>query len=271
RDGALWVSTNTGGLNRRDPVTGEFTQFHHDSANPRSLSAESVYGVAEDASGNLWVGTQNGLNRLDANGREFTRFFHERDKSPRLAYNWVVPLHVGPSKRLWIGTVGGGVDRWNESTASFEHFSLSKLLNAEAEFDFIYALHETSDGRLWVGTRMGLVVLDPDRNTATRVDLAPVPEGEFPLVTAIYADKKGRLWITTIEHGVLILDPATGRSMRPHAGAIGEAGSLPDSEYLSIAATDNTVFVGSWGEGLYSAPLEEPQFWLLTPSAEGTG
>ena len=90
-DGALWVSTNTGGLNRRDPVTGQFTQFHHDSANPRSLSSESVYGVAQDANGNLWVGTQNGLNRLDANGREFTRFFHERDKSASLAHNWVVP------------------------------------------------------------------------------------------------------------------------------------------------------------------------------------
>jgi ligand-binding sensor domain-containing protein len=83
-DGALWVSTNTGGLNRQDPLTGEFTQFHHDSANPRSLSAESVYGVEQDASGNLWVGTRNGLNRLDANGREFTRFLHEREPCPQL-------------------------------------------------------------------------------------------------------------------------------------------------------------------------------------------
>ena len=270
-DGVLWVSTNTGGLNRRDPVTGEFTQFHHDSANPRSLSSESVYGVAQDASGNLWVGTRNGLNRLDANGREFTRFFHERDKSASLANNWVVPLHLGPSKRLWIGTMGGGIDRWDEATSSFEHFSLSKLVNGAAEYDFIYALHETADGRVWAGTAVGLVVLDPVRNTASRVDLATVPEGELPLVTAIYADRKGRLWIATIEHGVLILDPATGRSMRPHAGAIGETGSLPDTEYLSIAGTDNTIFVGSWGKGVYSAPLEEPQFWLLTPAANGIG
>ena len=271
RDGALWVSTNTGGLNRRDPVTGQFTQFHHDSANPRSLSAESVYGVAQDANGNLWVATQNGLNRLDANGREFTRFFHQPDNAASLASNWVFPLHLGQSKRLWIGTVGGGVDRWDETTGSFEHFSLSKLTNGDPAYDVIYALHETADGRVWVGTRMGLVVLDPVRNTASRVDLATVPKDEYPLVTALYADKKGRLWIATIEHGVLLLDPATGSSMRPHAGALGEPGSLPDSEYISLAGTDNTIFVGTWGSGVYSAPLEEPQFWLLTPEASGTG
>ncbi len=271
RDGALWVSTNTGGLNRRDPVTGEFTQFHHDSANPRSLSSESAYGMAEDTHGNLWVATQEGLNRLEPNGRDFTRFFHQRDTAASLAANWVVPLHLGPSKRLWIGTVGGGVDRWNETTGGFEHFSLAKLIDGTAEYDFIYALHETGDGRLWVGTRIGLVVLDPVTNKAQRVDLATVPENQLPLVTAIYADKKGRLWIATIEHGVLVLDPETGRSMRPHAGALGEPGSLPDSEYLSITGTDNTIFVGSWGRGLYSAPLEEPQFWLLTPQSSGAG
>src|SRR5512137_1274768 len=37
-DGALWVSTNTGGLNRRDPHSGTFTQFHHDSTVASSLS-----------------------------------------------------------------------------------------------------------------------------------------------------------------------------------------------------------------------------------------
>ena len=46
RDGALWVSTNTGGLNRRDPRTGGFTQFHHDSADPRSLSDELIRAIA---------------------------------------------------------------------------------------------------------------------------------------------------------------------------------------------------------------------------------
>ena len=94
-DGALWVSTNTGGLNRRDPRTGKFTQFHHDSSNPRSLSDESIYGVAEDADGRIWVGTQNGLNRLDADGRSFVRYFHESGDANSLAHNWAYALHRG--------------------------------------------------------------------------------------------------------------------------------------------------------------------------------
>lgn len=94
-DGALWVSTNTGGLNRRDPQTGQFTQFHHDSRNPRSLSDESIYGVAQDATGRVWVGTQNGLNRLDAEGRNFVRYFHDSGTAASLAHNWVYALHRG--------------------------------------------------------------------------------------------------------------------------------------------------------------------------------
>jgi len=108
-DGALWVSTNTGGLNRRDPRTGEFIQFHHDSGNPRSLSDDSIYGVAEDADGRVWVGTQNGLNRFDADGRNFVRYFHETGNAASLAHNWVYALHRGASRRLWIGTVVGGM------------------------------------------------------------------------------------------------------------------------------------------------------------------
>jgi hypothetical protein len=39
--------------------------------------------------------------------------------------------------------MGGGIDRWDETTGGFEHFPLSKLANGSAEYDFVYALHET--------------------------------------------------------------------------------------------------------------------------------
>ncbi len=223
---------------------------------------------AQDASGNLWVGTQNGLNRLDANGREFTRFIHQRDNSASLANNYVFPLHVGPSKRLWIGTVGGGIDRWDEATGSFEHFPLSKFADGTADYDVIYALHETVRrtglGRYarwawWCSIRFAR------RRRAIRLShrCPTASSRSSPLSTRT---GKGRLWISTIEHGVLILDPATGRSMRRARRCAGRAGQSAGAAAVPERSRRPTTpsSSGSWGSGVYSAPLEEPQFCSLS-------
>ena len=269
-DGALWVATNTGGLNRRDPRTGEFKQFHHASGDPRSLSDESVYGVGQDAAGRLWVGTQRGLNRLDADGRGFTRFFHDRGTQASLAHDWVYTLHLGPSKQLWIGTVGGGIDRWNDASGSFDHFGLAQLTGGPAGLDDVFAIHEAADGRVWAGTRQGLVVLDPARREAARFNMADAG-GAQPLITALHADRAGRLWIATHAHGVLVVDLAARTWSRAHPGSIGAPGNLPAQPQLSLAATGNTLFVGTWGSGIYRAPLEEPAFRLLATAVDGRG
>ena len=269
-DGALWVSTNTGGLNRRDPHTGKFTQFHHDSKDPRSLSDESTYGVAEDADGRIWVGTQHGLNRLDADGRSFARYFHASGNASSLAQNWVYALHRGASRRLWIGTVGGGIDRWDGASGGFEHFPLAQLTGGSRELDDVFAIHETADGRVWAGTRAGLVILDPASRKARRVDMAN-DAGAQPLITAMHADRYGRLWLATLAHGVLIVDLATGEWQRAHPGSVGAPGNLPAQPQLSIVTSDQLLFVGTWGSGVFRAPLDEPEFRLLTPGSDGGG
>ena len=269
-DGALWVATNTGGLNRRDPRTGTFTQFHHASGDPRSLSDESVYGVGQDAEGRLWVGTQKGLNRLDVDGRGFTRYFHQPEVPGTLAHDWVYTLHLGPSQQLWIGTVGGGINRWNGTTGSFEHFGLARLTGGSPAHDDVFALHEATDGHVWAGTRQGLVELDPVRHEAALFDMADA-NGVQPLVTALHADQAGRLWVATATHGVLVVDLAARRWAHAHPGTIGAPGNLPAQPQLSLASTGNTLFVGTWGSGVYRAPLAEPVFHLLAATADGRG
>ena len=269
-DGALWVSTNTGGLNRRDPRTGKFTQFHHDSKNPRTLSDESIYGVAEDADGRIWVGTQNGLNRLDADGRSFVRYFHDERDAGSLAHNWVYALHRGASRRLWIGTVGGGIDRWDDANGKFEHFPLAQLAGGSRALDDVFAIHEAPDGRVWAGTREGLVVLDPARRTAKRFDLAE----RRGCATAHHHDARGppgRLWVATLAHGVLVVDLATGEWTRARPDSVGAPGNLPAQPQLSLASNDHMLFVGTWGSGVYRAPLDEPVFRLLAPGTDGGG
>lgn len=268
RDGSIWVSTNTAGLNRLDRRTGRFTRYRHDSADDGSLSDPSVYGVAEDDAGRVWVGTQRGLNRLEPDGSRFTRFFREPGSSGSIANDWVYALHYGKSGTLWIGSVGGGIDRWDDAAGRFENLRPSSLAAGSSALDDIFALYEAPDGRLWAGTRGGLVVVDAARRGARVVDLAN-DAGVQPLVTAMRADGSGRLWAATMSHGVIEVDLATGNAKRMDFERDEVPDGTPAQPLLSIAAGHHHVFVGTWGAGVFRAPLEPPPFALLSNDGSG--
>jgi len=270
RDGALWISTNTAGLNRLDRRTGRFTRYRHDSRDAHSLSDPSVYGVAEDGTGKIWVGSQRGLNRLDdAHEGRFTRFLHQDGRNGSLANDWVYALHLGRSGTLWVGTVGGGIDRWDDATGRFENFLPSALTRGGSQrLDDVFALHEAKDGRLWAGTRGGLVVIDPARRTAKLVDLGT--EGDDPaLITCLRADGTGRLWAASMQHGVFEVYPESEKTVRTSVEPGATKSGRPAPSVLSIATGPHHVFIGTWGSGVYRAQLDVPPFQLIGTAESG--
>jgi signal transduction histidine kinase/ligand-binding sensor domain-containing protein len=270
-DGALWIGTLSGGVSRRDPRSGRFTQFRHDPADPRSLSDPTVLAIGQDGEGNMWVATRNGLNRLDANLGAFTRYHHEPEPAPALGRHRVSRVHLGPSGRLWVATHGAGVVRWDADSGDFEHFSLAQLAGGSPGWDSVFAIQETRDGRLWVGTREGLLLLDPVRREARLAKLAR-DAGPEPFVAALHVDRLGRLWIGTLTHGVLVAEQPTGgwpRVAELEAVRVGDG--LSPQQPLSLASTHDSMIVGTWGAGVYRAPLEDPGVRLLTRSADGSG
>lgn len=271
RDGAVWVSTLNGGVNRYDPRSGRFAQFRHDPDDPRSLSDPSAFSVAEDREGNVWVATSFGLNRLDADLRGFTHFHHEPGRAGSLAHARLSKVHVGPSGRLWIATIGAGVDRWDPVSGGFEHFSLAQLAGGSPGLDLVFTIQEASDGRLWVGTRDGLLLLDPLRREALPVKLAPAGDPE-PFVAALHEDRLGRLWIGTLTQGLLVADQPTGdwpQVAQLEPVSVGGGAGAP--QVLSIVSTHDNLLVGTWGAGVFSAPLEGPNLLFLGRSADGRG
>jgi ligand-binding sensor domain-containing protein/DNA-binding CsgD family transcriptional regulator len=262
-DGDLWIGTNTGGLNRYDRESGAFEHFRHDSANPESIIDDSVYGISEGPEGGLWVSTQKGLSRLDRASGRFEHFSHDPENSTSLSYDWAYNLHLGASGNLWISTVGGGVNRWNPASGDFTRFDVAALTDGPPDRNDTFALHEGEGGEMWVGTRQGLVRLDPAAGTAEFIDLGQ-QDGYLPVITGIRADESGRLWLTTMIRGVLIVDPVTGDWQPASPAPLGAAGYLPAQPQMSLVLSSQLVFVGTWGSGVYRAPLRESQFGLLS-------
>jgi signal transduction histidine kinase/ligand-binding sensor domain-containing protein len=270
-DGALWAGTIGGGLIRRDPLTGRTRQYEHDPADPRSLSDPQVLDIAQDGEGNLWVTTRNGLNRLDADLEGFTRYHHVPAPVPDLGRHRVSRLLRSSMGQLWIATHGAGVERWDAQRREFETYSLAQLAGGSPGLDSVFAIAQARGGRLWVGTREGLLLLDPLRREARLVKLAR-SAGPEPFVAALHVDRLGRLWIGTLTHGLMVAEQPAGQWP-----AVAELTSTtveeisPALQTLSLASNHDSIMVGTWGAGVLRAPLADPGVRLLSRKADGSG
>ncbi len=269
REGMLWVGTAAGGLNRYDPRSGRFERFVHDSSDPDSLAGEAVLAISEGPDGALWVATGAGLARLDRASGQFRRFGHDPEVPGTLAAGQPASLHLGRSGRLWAGTVGGGLNLWNPARETFRRFDLAALTAGTEELNDVYSIHEAPDGSVWVGTRYGLVVVDPESETAQELPLAWTSE-YAPAISAMAADRHGRLWLGTLIHGVLIVDMNSREWETDYDNLHGPVGHLTDQPLTSVALSADMVFVGTWSAGVYRSTSHTTSFEWLS-SADGNG
>jgi ligand-binding sensor domain-containing protein/serine phosphatase RsbU (regulator of sigma subunit) len=68
--GILWLGTNNGGLDRFDPGTGTFTNFSKEDGLPNNV----IFGILEDAEGNLWLSSNLGISRFNPITKVFKNF-----------------------------------------------------------------------------------------------------------------------------------------------------------------------------------------------------
>ena len=154
--GLYWIGTDAG-LNSFDPQTEQFTQYLHDPANPQSLSNDQIVALCEDARGQLWVGTQDGLNILDRETGQFTRLYHDPNNPNSLSHNTVFSIYEDPQGQFWIGTYGGGLNRYDPASQTFQHYRVAEgLVN-----DSIYGILPDESGNLWISTNNGLSKFNP--------------------------------------------------------------------------------------------------------------
>ncbi len=270
RDGIIWVATNTGGLNRFDPVTSRFTHYRHRSDDPTTISHDSVYGMAEGPNGDLWAGTQIGLNRIDRQTGAVTRYLSDPEDPGSLSHDYVITVSRDRQNVLWVATVGGGLNRYNAATDTFSHFDLAAMTNSENEVNDVFALAEDSAERLWIGTRQGLLRFDRTRVELENVDLAETGTPQ-PTVTEILIGGDDVLWVGTLNRGIIRVDPASGDWVAYRDYNELEVGGLAAQPQMSLALVKDLLFVGTWGAGLWAARLPDAEFRLYGADAAESG
>lgn len=195
-----------GGLFRYNKGNNTFDKFSHDEQDPASLSSNNVRAIQEDATGNLWVGTEKGLNILKEGS---DGFLHVTTKTaPTLTHDIITAIHRSGNNEIWVGTEYGLNKLKNRKDRyEFKSYVYDNEGDGEALHNHIYNIASlpTKDGTgIWLTTKSGLKTLINEKLTNYKVPNKPASYSLFNSLLVVPGERP--YLITGSESGISFFD-----------------------------------------------------------------
>jgi len=158
-------------------VAGPFKNYiHRGWTSDEGLPQNSVYSIAQDGDGFLWIGTAEGLVKFD--GSEFVLF--DKYSNSSIKSNVILAL-LSDDECLWIGVKSGGVVR--KCGEEFKHFSKEDGLTSETVTSIV-----KSDGKILFGTFGGGITVYEDGKLKPYSKNSFLPESFIYDIVAVEKD-----------------------------------------------------------------------------------
>lgn len=156
----------------------------------QGMGSSFIYHGARDQKGFIWFGSESGVNRFD--GHDF-EYFSTADGLPDNEILYVKPDSKG---RIWFLGYNGKIAFWeNEKLYVPSNHPLLALVDLGAP---VHQFLEDRQGKIWLGSREGLHVLDLEKETY-RPELTRNQGG-------IWEDPEGKIWVWDLEGGYRSLE-----------------------------------------------------------------
>ena len=176
------------------------------------LLQSTVMSTAQDATGYIWLATEDGLYRHD--GYALRRFGRERDDHNGLAGNFIWNVARDASGNLWLAIRNGGVARFDPRTERVTSFRHDPADARSLASDAVRQVMVASSGTIWIATVGGVSRLDGGRLSA--FPLPPATARDFSLgvqgpslIWSLLEDRDGNLWFGSNGGGVYRFDGQT--------------------------------------------------------------
>ena len=158
-DGSIWVGSVQNGLTRIKDGQATIYSVAMDSTR-RTLIDDHVHALAADKMNNLWIATDGGLQVYNPRTNQFSSYTRENGK---IRVNNITSLYYAKGNKMLIGT-SEGLIVLNISTTEMKYLvgnstSMQKFTN-----NYVTQVYEDSRGLIWVGTREGVNIYNPDND-----------------------------------------------------------------------------------------------------------
>lgn len=182
-------------------LAGNISRFEYFGAS-NGLKQSSVYSIACDTDGFLWLGTQEGICRFD--GKDFRRFALDAIGETTSSSRRVTKIMADKHRHLWLWTYDGQIRCFDQLTG--ETSALPE------ERDDVMAFAQYNDDIFIVATqKSGLHILRYD-TSSHRYEKETLPNVR---ANALHIDNDGNLWATSSDK--IILAP---KGQMPHKGEV---------------------------------------------------
>jgi signal transduction histidine kinase/ligand-binding sensor domain-containing protein/DNA-binding response OmpR family regulator len=239
----LWMASNLGliALNQENL---QVTFYNRPAAKIQDFKSDPLNVLALDQEGKLWIGSDGyGMKVFNPENNETMAFKNSRSGSNSILDNVVLSILADSKGNIIVGTLEKGILVRPKGSDTFLPVSLAEGNKASGA---IYAITEDHNGKIWVGTRSGVKILDLktlklfDGNQY--INVAGVSDSR----TITYLGNDGNLWFAIGRKG-LYLKKGVTRTFHTFTTENGLSNGMVKSVYFD---RQKNLWVGTDGGGL---------------------
>jgi len=244
-DGTIWAATQSIGLLRIEPSTGQVIAYTHKNGKADSIVEGWLYNLITDRNGNIWIGSANaGVSRYNPKEDLALNFVHSDTDVNSLSSNKISNIFEDTGGDIWIAT-DEGLNLFVPETNNFIRYN---SLNTELPEDIVTSVYQTREGAYWIGTMSGLA-------TGMKTDFQKFDRSQGNLsndsVNSFTESADGSLWVGT-DNGLNRLRPGSAEFEWINEST---ETAIPNPRVMSLYSDEMVLWVGTYEGGLNKVDL----------------
>jgi signal transduction histidine kinase/ligand-binding sensor domain-containing protein/DNA-binding response OmpR family regulator len=258
-NGDLLIGTEGKGIFRFNTQNQRFQNVFYLASAP--LSRQNIItSLVRNASGDLWIGTDNGIYTLP--GEDFKNAKHipsNPDPDVGISSFSVMSMFTDLNRNTWIGTWEAGLNisffqKSRFAVLRYKPNTFQGLLSNK-----VTALSASDDRGVWVGSNVGLSFFNHKKGKVDHL-INEAVENKFNAttgfdVTLLQAMPDGSVWIGAWAKGLFHFTPPNDLKAFPFR--VGETGM----NFTSILLDRRRLLLGTQTKGMFAFDLDKKQFY----------